>query len=218
MLLQSSTNENGLKYDMRVIAQNVEYFDLMRDQGALNDCPAQSSPESPSDGNSPLSGLHADRGLRDSLWYFDGESVRCWMDVEDLLKSASTENDRELPQPVTTASDFYPTSIVLDRGLVLGLDAEMIQRRDVHFAYLRHTIRVCFCPFQFRTSHMADQSRHNYSFPIFYADIYLNSILLQLLSLLFVIRNCHTFLMHSRSFFIWFSMTKLMRTLTAMIL
>ncbi|KAI4173633.1 MAG: hypothetical protein LQ343_002808 [Gyalolechia ehrenbergii] len=142
VLLQSSTNENGLKYDMRVIAQNVEYFDLMRDQGALNDCPAQSSPESPSDGNSPLSGLHADRGLRDSLWYFDGESVRCWMDVEDLLKSASTENDRELPQPVTTASDFYPTSIVLDRGLVLGLDAEMIQRRDVHFAYLRHTIRT----------------------------------------------------------------------------
>ncbi|KAL8933798.1 MAG: hypothetical protein Q9216_006210 [Gyalolechia sp. 2 TL-2023] len=141
-LLQSSTNENGLKYDMRVVANNVEYFDLMRDQGILNSSLAQSLPESPSDGSAPLSGLHADRGLRDSLWYFDGEGVRCWMDVEDLLNSASTDNDRELPQPVTTATDFYPTSIVLERGLVLGLDAEMIQRRDVHFAYFRHTIRT----------------------------------------------------------------------------
>lgn len=142
VLLQSSTSENGLKYDMRVIAQNVEYFDLMRDHGTLNNSPASSLPESPSDGNASLSGLHADRGLRDSLWYFDGENIQCWMDVEDLLKSASTENDRELPQPVTTETDFYPTSIVLDRGLVLGLDAEMIQRRDVHFAYMRHTIRT----------------------------------------------------------------------------
>ncbi|KAG8533227.1 uncharacterized protein KY384_002010 [Bacidia gigantensis] len=33
VLLQSSTNDAGeMKYDMRVIANNVEYFDLMRDQ------------------------------------------------------------------------------------------------------------------------------------------------------------------------------------------
>ena len=144
VLLQSSTNDADLKYDMRVIAQNVEYFDLMRDQGALINSPPQSLPESPSNPHTPASGLHADRGLRDSLWYFDGESVRCWMDVEDLLKSASTENDRELPQPVTIAMDFYPTSVMLDRGLIFGIDAEMIQRRDVHFAFLRHAIRVRF--------------------------------------------------------------------------
>lgn len=142
MLLQSSTNEAGLKYDMRVVANNVEYFDLMRDRGALIRSPSPSLPDSPFEGSTLAIGLHADRGLTDSLWYFDGESMRCWMDVEDLLESASTENDRDVPQPVTVATDFYPTSIMLDRGIILGLDAEMIQRRDVHFAYLRHAIRV----------------------------------------------------------------------------
>ncbi|KAL8902178.1 MAG: hypothetical protein Q9207_004850 [Kuettlingeria erythrocarpa] len=142
VLLQSSTNEAGLKYDMRVIAHNVEYFDLMRDRGTLVRSPSQSPRGSPSGEVSPVSGLHADRGLRDSLWYFDGEKMRCWMDVEDILLAASTENDRNLPDPVSISSDFFPTSVMLDRGVILGLDAEMIQRRDVHFAFFRHAIRT----------------------------------------------------------------------------
>ncbi len=142
MLLQSSTSEEGLKYDMRVIAHNVEYFDLMRDRGTLARSPSQSRLGSPSGEVSPVSGLHADRGLKDSLWYFDGEKMRCWMDVEDVLMAASTENDRDLPDPVSISSDFFPTSVMLDRGVILGLDAEMIQRRDVHFAFFRHAIRV----------------------------------------------------------------------------
>ncbi|KAL8729306.1 MAG: hypothetical protein Q9166_004803 [cf. Caloplaca sp. 2 TL-2023] len=142
VLLQSSIGEGTHKYDMRVIANNVEYFDLKRDQRTLINSPSHSLPESPSGEESPISGLRVDRGLRDSLWYFDGESVRCWMDVEDLLISASTENDRDLPQPVSISADFYPTSVMLDRGIVLGLDAELSQRRDVHFAMFRHTMRT----------------------------------------------------------------------------
>ncbi|KAL8691313.1 MAG: hypothetical protein Q9224_004206 [Gallowayella concinna] len=142
VLLQSSMSEGTHKYDMRVIANNVEYFDLMRDQGTLISSPNRSLPASPAGEESPVTGPHADRGLRDSLWYFDGDSVRCWTDVEDLLTSASTENDRNLPQPVAIATDFYPISIMLNRGIVLGLDAELIQRRDVHFPMFRHTIRT----------------------------------------------------------------------------
>ncbi|KAI4121722.1 MAG: hypothetical protein LQ338_006205 [Usnochroma carphineum] len=142
VLLQSSTTEAGLKYDMRVVAQNVEYFDLMRDKGTLTRPTSQSLAESPTEPSTPVSATNADESLRDSLWYFDGVNVRCWMDVEDLLTAASTENDRDMPQPVTIASDFYPTSVMLNRGIILGLDAEMIQRRDVHFAFIRHAIRT----------------------------------------------------------------------------
>ncbi|KAL8914678.1 MAG: hypothetical protein Q9171_000690 [Xanthocarpia ochracea] len=142
VLLQSSVNEGTQKYDMRVIANNVEYFDVMRDQGTLVDSPSQSLAESPSGEHSPITGLHADRGLRDSLWFFDGESVRCWTDIEDLLESASSENDRDMPPSVSIATDFYPTSILLSRGIILGLDSELIQRRDVRFAMFRHTIRT----------------------------------------------------------------------------
>lgn len=128
---------------MRVIANHVEYFDLMRDQVSSFSTPAQSPPESPSEG-SPIPDFHTDHGLKDSLWFFDGVQIQCWMDVEDLLRSASTENDRDLPETVSISTDFYPSSIILRKGIILGVDAELIQRRDVSFAFFRLSIRVSF--------------------------------------------------------------------------
>ena len=142
VLLQSSTNEEkGLKYDMRVIANNVEFFNLMRDQLSSIGTPNRSLTPSPSIADA-VESFHFDRGLRDSLWYFDGTDVQCWMDVEDVVAAASSSNDRDLPPPVTIESDFYPTSVVLDKGIFLGIDAELLQRRDVQFAYFRVSIRT----------------------------------------------------------------------------
>lgn len=129
---------------MRVIAHNVEYFDLMRDQGTLITSPYHSLPESPATEDATRSVVDTDRGLRDSLWYFDGESVRCWMDVKDVLGSVSAETECDLPQPVSIPTDFYPTVVMLHKGIVLGLDTDLIQRWDIHFAFVRHTIRVSF--------------------------------------------------------------------------
>ncbi|KAL9048637.1 MAG: hypothetical protein Q9206_005925 [Seirophora lacunosa] len=142
VLLQSSTNEAGLKYNLHVVAHNVEYFDLVRDRGALLRSPGQSPPETPSEVDTLVNGFQSDSGLDDSLWYFDGGSVRCWMDVDDILAPSTMENDCDVPEPVAIAVDFYPTSVVLNKGVVLGLDAEIIQRRDAHFAYMRHGIRT----------------------------------------------------------------------------
>ena len=142
MLLQSSTDASGgLKYDMRIIANNVEYFDLMRDQIQLLESPSQSLPQSPA-AEKALDVIYTDRGLRDSLWYFDGNDVQCWMDVEDLIEAASTSNNRELPPSVPISTDFYPTSIVLKKGILLGVDADLVQRRDLQFAYFRFSIRT----------------------------------------------------------------------------
>ena len=142
MLLQSSNNgDRGLKYDMRVIASNVEYFDLMRDQFSLPGTPDRSLPPSPS-AEDALDVFHTDQGLRNSLWYFDGNDVQCWMDVEDLIESASTSNDRELPPTVSISADFYPTSVLLNKGILLGIDADLVQRRDVQFAFFRFSIRT----------------------------------------------------------------------------
>ncbi len=142
VLLQSSTDgDRGLKYDMRVIANNVEYFDLMRDHLSLMGSPDSSQPPSPSPRDA-LDVANDDRGLRDSLWYFDGKNVQCWMDVEDLIESASTSNDRDLPPTVTIETDFYPTSVVLNKMILLGIDADLVQRRDVQFAYFQFSIRT----------------------------------------------------------------------------
>jgi len=141
VLLQSSNNEAAArKYDMRVIAHNVEYFDLMRDQGPLSGTPSPSLPQSPAVEGAMA--FHNDRGLRDSLWYFDGGDMHCWMDVNDLLQTPSTENSREIPPTVAISSDFYPTSIILRKGILLGLDADLVQRRDAYFAFFRFSIRT----------------------------------------------------------------------------
>lgn len=126
---------------MRVIANNVEYFDLMRDQVSLFSTQDRSFPESPSNG-SPIAEGEIDRGLRDSLWFFDGNNVQCWLEIEDLLESASTEKDRELPEAVSISTDFYPSSVILNKGIVLGVDADLVQRRDVNFAWFRLGVRV----------------------------------------------------------------------------
>ena len=143
VLLQPSTNEEGeLKYEMRVIASNVEYFDLMRDQHPSLIMLQDSPPSSPLDGETE--DHQKAGGLRDSLWYFDGDQMQCWTDIENLLRSIASGTHKELPTATSISTDFYPSSIVFDRGIVLGIDADLLQRRDAHFAFFRLSVRVSF--------------------------------------------------------------------------
>ncbi|KAK4553219.1 WD40 repeat protein [Recurvomyces mirabilis] len=138
VLLQPSSNERGeLKYDMRVIAQNVEYFILQRDQaGAL------AAPETvDTTPNSELGG-GLGHSLRDSLWYFDGDCYHVWSDIHDVLASAPNELGRDLPATVRVPVDFYPVSAMFSKGIVNGLDTELVQRRDVNFSFFRHVTRT----------------------------------------------------------------------------
>ena len=141
LLHSSAQGDEDLKYDMRIIANNVEYFDLMRDHEPLTGTSSRSLPSSPS-AETTLDFHQADRGLKDSLWYFDGGNMHCWMDVDDLVVAASTENGRETPPTVIIPTDFYPTSIILKKGILLGIDADLIQRRDIHFAFFHFLIRT----------------------------------------------------------------------------
>jgi hypothetical protein len=142
VLLQPTTTEGGeLKYEMRIIAQNVETYALMRDHPAFAlDMHADSLPASPSIGLTP-EGVHG-HDLRDSLWYFDGQDMRVWIDMQDVLSSASAEAGRELPTSVKIPVDFYPLSALINKAIVFGVESELIQRRDTSFAFLRFGTRV----------------------------------------------------------------------------
>jgi hypothetical protein len=142
VLLQPTTTEGGeLKYEMRIIAQNVETYALMRDHPAfaLESAPAP-LPPSPGAGLA-INGVQG-HDLRDSLFFFDGKDVRVWIDMQDVLASASVELGRELPSPVKIPVDFYPLSALLNKGIVFGVESELIQRRDTNFAYVRFGTRV----------------------------------------------------------------------------
>lgn len=114
VLLRPSRSENDdLKYDLRVIAQHVEYYILMRDQIYFNFSGAdESAPPTPSSGNLLNARRHSDNSLRDSLWIFCGDDLRLWPDVRDVLQLAS-EGDISnsapcFPSPLT--STLFPSS------------------------------------------------------------------------------------------------------------
>ncbi|ORY11884.1 RIC1-domain-containing protein [Clohesyomyces aquaticus] len=145
VLLQPTTTESGeLKYEMRIIAQNVETYALMRDHPAFAlEMHEDSLPPSPSVGLAINGvGVHGGHDLRDSLWFFDGRDIRVWIDMQDVLSSASVEVGRELPAPVKIPVDFYPLSALVNKGIVFGVESELVQRRDTSFAYQRFGTRT----------------------------------------------------------------------------
>ncbi|KAI0484774.1 RIC1-domain-containing protein [Xylariaceae sp. FL0804] len=134
VLLQPSLNNEGhLKYDMRVISHNVEYYTSMRDHFSA-DMPSQGSVDSSPELD--------DRSLHNSLWVFEGHELQLWPNVQDVLRSASSDSSKELPPMVVIPVDFYPLSILLDKGIVLGVEPELVQRRDISFSYFRFSIRT----------------------------------------------------------------------------
>ncbi|KAJ5131864.1 hypothetical protein N7448_006022 [Penicillium atrosanguineum] len=144
VLLQPIVSDAGdLKYDMRVISQDVEYYILMRDQGSFNFSPSvdESLPASPS-AEMTLGSSHSSLSLRDSLWTFRGKDLLAWNDVQDVLQQET------VPAPLNIPIDFYPLSVLLNKGIVLGVESEMTQRRDVTFTSLKFAIRThLFLPY-----------------------------------------------------------------------
>ncbi|KAG5959038.1 hypothetical protein E4U57_000986 [Claviceps arundinis] len=133
VLLSPSLNEEGqLKYDMRIIAHNVEYHASMRDQPLLN--MAQLS-EDTSAKRGPLA-------LKHSLWLFDGMDIKAWPNINEILGATSLHNSKELPPSVSVPVDFYPLSVLLEKGIVLGVESDLIQRRDVTFSFFHFAIRT----------------------------------------------------------------------------
>ncbi|KAL4942285.1 hypothetical protein BDV06DRAFT_165384 [Aspergillus oleicola] len=144
VLLQPSTSDTGeLKYDMRVVSHDVEYYILMRDQLSFNFAPPyeESLPPSPA-AELALNHYHSNFSLRDSLWTFSGKDLTAWGDVQEVLQR------EEVPKSIEIPLDFYPLSVLLNKGIVLGVEPEAIQRRDVTFVVLKFAIRThLFLPY-----------------------------------------------------------------------
>ncbi|BDD54840.1 hypothetical protein MAP00_000419 [Monascus purpureus] len=147
VLLQPSVSDTGeLKYDMRIVSHDVEYYILMRDQLSFNFSPPADESLPPSPPAEVALGLsHNNPSLRDSLWIFCGKDLLVWSDVHDVLRGEET------PDPLQIPLDFYPLSVLLNKGIALGVESEMIQRRDVTFTTLKFAIRThLFLPYFLR--------------------------------------------------------------------
>lgn len=150
VLLRPSRGDDGsLRYDMRVIAHHIEFYILMRDQLFFNFAGVgdESFPPTPSSGQG-LNGSTNHHTLRDSLWTFGGSDLRMWSDVRDVLRMALEGSLTDTVSLLSVPVDFYPLSILLNKGIVLGIESELIQRRDLPFAQFRTPIRThLFIPY-----------------------------------------------------------------------
>jgi RAB6A-GEF complex partner protein 1 len=136
VLLQPSRNSEGhLKYDMRVIAQSVEFYISMRDQSPVYMFHGSS------ESSNRISAEPEEPSMKNSLWVFEGHDLKAWPDVQDVLQAA-TDSTNELPPTVKMALDFYPLSILPSKAIILGVEPDLVQRRDVRFSFFRFAIRV----------------------------------------------------------------------------
>ena len=142
VLLQPARDDQGaLKYEMKVIGSNVEFFSFMRDHNLPKTAPnavtsSQGHERTIGDGGT------AAGGLGDSLWYFDGHNIQCWPEFEELLGSNAGDESAEVPTPISMAIDFYPLAIVLNKAVIIGLEPDLFQRRGQPLAHFRFFIRV----------------------------------------------------------------------------
>ena len=136
---------------MRIIAQHVEYFMVARDNPAFAGTRPmrQSTAITPNEATEERS-LSTD--LTNSLWIFDGQDVKVWPDIMDLLTTSASDLGRDSETAISIPVDFYPLAALLPRGIVVGAEAELIQRRDGNFAQYRTVARVC--PFSQPLSHV----------------------------------------------------------------
>ncbi|AEO65751.1 uncharacterized protein THITE_2113114 [Thermothielavioides terrestris NRRL 8126] len=134
VLLRPSVSEGNLKYDMRVIAHNVEYYLNMRDR--------PQTLESATQRLTPSTNGVRGGALEDSLWVFDGSELKTWPDVEPVMTAISGGFSRDLPATVPVSVDFYPLSVILPKAIVLGVEPDLIQRRDISFSFFRFSIRT----------------------------------------------------------------------------
>ena len=142
-LLQPSVNECGeRKYDMRILAHNVEYYVHLSEYPSWETDASGGRAPSVSDDQSALAVDRSRVSLRDSLWMFDGQSMHTWTDVQDLLRSTLLDAPQNAPVPVQICMDFYPVSVLPNKGITLGIEPELIQRQDVAFAFFRIATRV----------------------------------------------------------------------------
>ncbi|KAK9450529.1 RIC1-domain-containing protein [Limtongia smithiae] len=107
----SKKDSPDLKYDLKILDQNVEYFVII------------------------TSGL-----LKNSIWAFDGADVLIWLELK-FSPSASSKPDGML-EPIRIPVDFYPLSFLMDKGIMIGLESNLIQRRNAHISYLMNSTRT----------------------------------------------------------------------------
>ncbi|KAJ1028728.1 hypothetical protein NDA16_001894 [Ustilago loliicola] len=118
--------DEEVAYDMQILADKIEYY------------------------WTHLQGIGT---LENSLWGYDGNGIKLWLDAlripssdpDESLRSDDEEDEEQDQRPeyktiessVSMPLDFYPLCVLLEKGIVLGVESEVSLRRSLDFALWR---------------------------------------------------------------------------------
>ena len=125
-------DEEEVSYDMQILADQVEFY------------------------WTHLQGIGA---LENSLWGYNGSSIKVWLNALTLdderrraiagsTTSDSDEAEQEddihktIDESVTLSMDFYPLCVLMEKGIIIGVDPETSLRKSLDFVTFRSSTNV----------------------------------------------------------------------------
>ncbi|KAF8349800.1 RIC1-domain-containing protein [Amanita rubescens] len=115
LLRPRKTADRDVKYDIQVFADRVEFCWIH------------------------LRGIGA---LENSLWAFDGKGLRVWLNALALESPSPRQrangNSVDVQESVKIPLDFYPLSVLMDKGIIIGAEYEITARSNLPFVMFRH--------------------------------------------------------------------------------
>ncbi|KAF8078253.1 RIC1-domain-containing protein [Lyophyllum atratum] len=80
--------------------------------------------------------------LENSLWGYDGQGIRVWLNALAIEAPRQGERDNDEPENVKESVniplDFYPLSVLMDKGIIIGAEHEAATRSNLSFVMFRH--------------------------------------------------------------------------------
>ncbi|KAH7927372.1 RIC1-domain-containing protein [Leucogyrophana mollusca] len=112
LLRPRKSGNQEVKYDMQIFADRIEFCWIH------------------------LRGIGA---LENSLWGYDGQGIRVWLNALAIESDSSTDQGPNcVKESVNIPLDFYPLSVLMDKGIIIGAEHEAATRMNLPFVMFRH--------------------------------------------------------------------------------
>ncbi|KAL1713253.1 RIC1-domain-containing protein [Schizophyllum commune] len=113
LLRPRKSGDQEVKYDMQIFADRIEFcWTHLRGIGALEN----------------------------SLWGYDGTGMRVWLNALAIERPQSQDPTApsDVKESVHIPLDFYPLSVLMDKGIIIGAEHEAATRSNLPFVMFRH--------------------------------------------------------------------------------
>ncbi|KAE9385994.1 RIC1-domain-containing protein, partial [Gymnopus androsaceus JB14] len=144
---RKSANQE-VKYDMQIFADRIEFCWIH------------------------LRGIAA---LENSLWAFDGKGIRVWLNalaIETPATQDQNEIQESVKESVSIPLEFYPLSVLMDKGIIIGAEHEVAARSNLPFVMFRHATSSHLFLHHILRSHLeASQVKEAVTFASHYQDL-----------------------------------------------